>query len=214
MRQHHALRKSGGAAGIEDAGQILAAETGVFARGARCDQLFVIQPALRRPAAVAAAVAAAVTHVNQIYNAFGLFQDARHGGLEAVIDEDGLGAGIVQRIGVFRRRPAYIHRHDDRSAPETGVIIFEITIRIERQDGDAVARFDAEIAQGPGQSGDALGEPAPALAALAAYRRDAVAVGLRVGFDALREIHDQYRPALASPIELPITLSHPASLRS
>ena len=91
--QHDALGKARGAAGVEDAGQVLAGPLGILGRGVVGDQGLVVQHAVGR---------LAVTGIDQGFDRR-LGQDLGHHVDEGVVDDHHPGARIVERIGVLGR---------------------------------------------------------------------------------------------------------------
>ena len=110
VAQHHPLRPAGGAAGIEDAVQILAGAAGVRRRIVLPDHVLIAGQVGGRP----------VGHAGQFHMAAHLgLQLAAHL-LHRLVDEQQDGAGILQGVGQFRQAPAQIHRHHHAAGPRDG----------------------------------------------------------------------------------------------
>ena len=178
VAQHHALGTAGGAAGVEDAGQILARGHRVRNGLARSDQFLVVLR-LRRSLIV-----------------IGIDQFHRHGFRELdahfgkrLVDDEHRSAAVVQGVFDLGVAPADVGGHDHRARPGDTEIEFEVAVGIEHQHRDPVASLDAELLQPARELCDALADLAPGAAAVAVDGGDACRVGLQHPAQALGHIH-------------------------
>ena len=151
MAEHDALRATGGATGVEDAGEVGAGAHRIRNRFAPQQQRLVAFHSGRQ---------VAVVGIDQ----FQTWQGFRQGNTDRckrLVDDQNAGAAIAHGVLVFNRAPADVKRHDHRAGPCRGQIEFEIAVGVLRQDSDAVAWIGTEEAQSGGQPRHALPDLAP-----------------------------------------------------
>ncbi|MNK85765.1 hypothetical protein D3C87_1056550 [compost metagenome] len=180
VAQHHALGKARGAAGVEDAGQVVVATARVGHGRGGLQQRLVAEHAGRRRAV------AAVDHLAQAARLPAHLLDHR---AEGVVHQQQRGARVVQRVQDFGRRPADVAGVEHAAAPGHGHLVFEVARRVERQHGDAVALLHAEPLQGARQARDALGIGAKAQGAAGGAHGDPVGVLLHAAVQRLGQVH-------------------------
>ena len=179
MAQHHALGTAGGAAGVEDTGEIVTLAHGVRDGLALRDQRFVVLHAGGR---------LAVIGIDQLEARVGLGQ-GRADRCERLVDEQDLRAAIAHRVLVFQRAPADIERHDDGAGPADGEIELEIAVGVQRQHRNAIAVLGAESADSGGEASDAIADLAPVAPAFTADDREPVWIDLQRAAQSVRDVH-------------------------
>jgi hypothetical protein len=167
VAQHHALGAAGGAAGVEDPGQLLARRHRVRNGRARGDQFFVILGLGR---------AGIVVGIDQ-FQRNGLCELDAHRG-EGLVHHQHRGAAVMQGVLDLGAAPADVGWNDHRTGPGDAEIEFEITVGVEHQHRDAVTAPDAALLQSAGEFCDALADLAPAAAAIAIDGRNTCGFGL------------------------------------
>ncbi|MCY1292660.1 hypothetical protein D9M70_418960 [compost metagenome] len=180
VRQHHALGQAGGAAGVENHREVLAAAPAVLDRRALGDQPLERQHAGRRLAFVG---------VDQNRFTPGLGDDRLDQRQVHVVDDQHAGVAVVQRVDDLRRAPADVHRIEHRPGPPAGHHVLLEAVGVQRQHGDALAGLHAEVAQRPGQARDALGVLAVGAVAAAIDGRHLVGGHLQRRVQALGQVH-------------------------
>ncbi|MEY9615340.1 hypothetical protein ABIF21_008214 [Bradyrhizobium elkanii] len=190
MAQHHALGAAGGAAGVEDAGEIVTAAHGIGHRCAARDQRLVILHAGRRLALVG---------IDQLQAGDGACQ-RRADRRKRLVDEQDRCAAVAQRVLVLQRRPADVERHDHGAGPADGEVELEIAVGVERQDRDAVAVQRAEGADRGGKAGDAVADLAPVAPPLTADDCEPVWIDLQRAPQSVRDVHSS-PPLMRFPCE-------------
>ena len=183
MAQHHALRTSGRAPGVEDAGEIIAPLARVGDGSALGDQVFVGEQSLGREAV------AGTDHVAQLRADFAQHRQ------EGVVDEQRRTAGILEPERNLRRRESRVDRHENEAAPGHREEIFEVAVAVEREHADAVAGTVAERRHRAGEGRRARLEFAPRPYAAFAFRRDALGPRLHGSPEELRDLN-HVRPPL------------------
>ena len=179
VAEHHALGASGGAAGIEDAGEIAALAHRIRHRRAALDQLFVI---------VHAGWRLAIIGINQLEARDRIGERGGDGG-KGLVDEQDAGAAVAHGVFVLQRAPADVERHDHGAGPAGREIELEIAVGIERQDRDAVAGLRAEGADAGGKPRHAVADLAPVLPPIAIDDGKAVRIDLQRAPQAVRDVH-------------------------
>ena len=139
VAEHHALGPAGGAAGVEDGGEIVAAAAGVVrpARGRR--------RAARRTSSrpVRGSSPAWTTCVEvRVRRA-----DARDVAGEGVVDDEHAGVDLGERLGDLGDAPAQVDRDDDAARPQRRGEELVIAVGVQRQDRGALAVLDAQLLQ-------------------------------------------------------------------
>ncbi|MNM90030.1 hypothetical protein D3C81_1022760 [compost metagenome] len=180
VAQHHALGKAGGAAGVKDAGQVVALPVGILDRPAPGNQVLVVEHARR---------GLAVTGIDDVAQGPGFGGHPGGGFLEGVVHDHDDGVGIVERIQDLSGAPTDIDRIQHRTGPGHRHEVFEIARRVQRIHRHAVTRGNTERAQRTGQPGNAraiLGECQPL--ALEPHR-EVVGPLLQGAVQALRHVH-------------------------
>ncbi|MNN49972.1 hypothetical protein D3C81_1645340 [compost metagenome] len=119
VADHHPFREAGGAAGIENTQQRIAATAHVLHRLMFGDEGFIAMHAFR---------SLAVAGVDQDGGDLRLAGNPLGHALEGIVDDQHGGFGIVQRIDDFRHAPAGIDRVDDGIGPRHRKEIFDIAL--------------------------------------------------------------------------------------
>ncbi|MNI30867.1 hypothetical protein D3C73_847280 [compost metagenome] len=157
VAEHHPLGQARGAAGVENARQILVGGQMLLSGFGRPDQPLVRQACVIRRA----------VHGDQAPDrALGqkLFGDSG----ELLAEAQNLDARVSQLESQFRRGQSGVQRRQHAPGPEHGEIGLEVGIAVVRQDGDPVADLQIRlIAQTSRQTGDAVADLAPGAATLA-----------------------------------------------
>ncbi|MNE34859.1 hypothetical protein D3C80_1285960 [compost metagenome] len=149
VAEHHALGKTRGATGVEDAQQVIAATTGVLQRCALGDQRLVGQHAGR---------CRTVAGIDQRAQGCRPCGDLRAQRFEGVIDDQHCGFRIVEGIENLVGAPAVVHRIQHGVCPGHRQVILDITRGVLRQHRHALAALHAMVLQGSRQPGHALGK--------------------------------------------------------
>ncbi|MCY1286702.1 hypothetical protein D9M70_356780 [compost metagenome] len=187
MAEHHALGEAGGAAGVEDAEQRIAATAGVFHGLAAFDQRLVAEHAFG---------SFAVAGMDHRADGLRIGGDARAELLEGVIDDQDGGIRIVQGIDDLRGAPADVHRVEHRIGPGHGLVVLDVALGIEGKHGHAVAAGHAQLLQRSGQAGDALAELGVGHAAAVDAYGGGIRAPLQVAVQALGDVHRKSCPLL------------------
>ncbi|MNK87896.1 hypothetical protein D3C87_1078430 [compost metagenome] len=181
VRLHHAFRSAGGAAGVHDARQVIAAAKRVVHRRGFTNQLLVGQHAFwQRPVAN---VDQQRPHPGAAGNAFGQ-------GQEGVVDQQDAGVAVVQRIDDFRHAPANVHRVDHATAPPGRQEILKEPVGVQAQQTDAIAGLHPQLLQGSGQASHSVGQFGIGAASVAKDRRHGMGTLLQHAVQALGQIHE------------------------
>ncbi|MCY1364158.1 hypothetical protein D9M68_565820 [compost metagenome] len=149
VADHHALGETGGAAGVEHPEQRIAAAAHVLHRLGRGQQCLVVEHAFG---------GFAVASIDQVAERIGLLEDRFAHRLEGVVDDQHGRLRVVQGIDDLGHAPARIDRVQHTIAPRHAQAVLDVTLRVAREHGDAVAAGHAQPLQGAGQSGHALPE--------------------------------------------------------
>jgi hypothetical protein len=180
VREHHALGAAGGAAGVVDRGQILAAAVRVGGRLGGGDDLLERMHARAR---------AAFPHEHNLAETRAPLSQLLDNLDEGVIDEEGAAARVLQRIDLLARRPSGVDRHRDGAHRPAGEEILQVTVAVQRQRRHAIAARDAEFGKCPRQPGDPLCELPVRVPPIAEDRGDAVRVHLQRATQSLCDLH-------------------------
>ncbi|GAM51318.1 hypothetical protein NS07_v2contig00232-0005 [Nocardia seriolae] len=192
LTEHDALGVAGGAAGVEDPGQLpaVAADIGHRLRGR--EEVFVGEHALR---------GRAVAAMDDDAHAGGRGANGGGHGCERVVHQQHPGIRIHQGIGDFRRAPANIDGIEHRVRPRHRQQVLVIAIRIQRQDADPVIASHSEFPQCSRQPGHPLGHLGEGAGPVAEDGHDGVRLLLHGPVQPLGEIHTSPRCALSTTIE-------------
>ncbi len=135
MAQHHAFRRAGRTAGVEESREVVFGDAvAEWPCVALVDQRFVT-----------------VGQRNDVRNEVG----KRRG---IAIGEEYLRARVLQCVAHFRIRMASVERHDDEPAGRHRDIRFDVAHRIRREDCDPITGNEPEATQSADQSFTALRE--------------------------------------------------------
>ncbi|MDT4826565.1 hypothetical protein FQZ97_598800 [compost metagenome] len=180
VAEHHALWETGGATGVEDPQQRVAAPAHILHRRVFGDQRFVGEHALRR---------LAVAGMDQRADGLRLLGDLERQLLEAVVDDQHGGFRVVQGIDNLLQAPADVHRIEYRVGPGHRQVVFDVALGVDRQHGDAVAADHADALQAARQAGDAVAELGEADALTQATDGDCMRALLHVAVQRLSNVH-------------------------
>ncbi|MNO62651.1 hypothetical protein D3C76_533320 [compost metagenome] len=180
VRHHHALGQAGGAAGVHDHRKVVAAVARVGDGRGVGDQPFE---------GVHAGGSLAVAGVDQQRPVLRRGEDAFGQRQELVVDDHVAGIAVVQRIDDLRDAPAGIHRIEHRAEPPAGQYVFQITVGVQRQHADAVARLHAEAAQAGGQARHALAQLAEGVPAVLVDGGDPLGIHLHGDLQTMGQLH-------------------------
>ncbi|MNS01806.1 hypothetical protein D3C72_330970 [compost metagenome] len=180
VRLHDAFRPTGGAAGVHDAGQVVAAAKRIVDRRCVPNQLLVGEHAFRQR--TVADMDEQRTHPGGAGDAFG------HG-QERVVDQQDAGVAVVQRINDFRHAPADVHRVDHAAAPPGREEIFEEAVGVQAQQADPVASLHAQLLQRTGEARHPVGQFGIGTTAVAKHGRQCMGALLQHMVQALGQIH-------------------------
>ncbi|MCY1417317.1 hypothetical protein D9M71_328490 [compost metagenome] len=180
VADHHPFREAGGAAGIENTQQRIAATAHILYRLVPGDKGFVAMHAFR---------SLAVAGVDQDGSDLRLAGDSPGHALEGIVDDQHGGFGIVEGIDDFRHAPAGVDRVEHGIGPGHGEEVFDIALRVEGQHGDAIAAVHAQALQAGGQAGDAIAELGEGEATPLVTNGRLVRALLDMTVQGLREIH-------------------------
>ena len=189
--QHDALWKARRAAGIEYPQQVVIRSGAVLDLFSRCCQRLVGDHSVRKRT------------LADIDDGLERKSPAQFGNLgdEIVVHQQDLRFGVLERILVFGNRPPRVERHDHRAGPGNGEEQLDIAIAVEREDGDTIALFHAELREPAGDPGHPPGNFAPGPPSAGMNRRNVISALLRCGIQRLRQFHRA----------LPLSSARPAS---
>ncbi|MCY1419663.1 hypothetical protein D9M71_352560 [compost metagenome] len=180
MGVHDALGEAGGAAGVHDHGEVLAAVPGVLHRCRLGDQPLEGMHAGRR---------LAVAGVDQHRLAPGAGEDAFDQRQVIVVDDQEAGVAVVQRVDDLRHAPADVHRVDRRAHPPARQHIFLVAVGVQRQHADALSAAQPKATEAGSQARDALAQFAIGFPPLAEDGGDTVGIHLHGYMQALGQVH-------------------------
>lgn len=120
---------------------------------------------------------------------------------EMLVDEKNAGVAIVERERDLGRAAAGVDRIQRAAAPPDTEHVFEIAIRVESDQRDAIAVAHAEIAQRGGEAGSAFGKFAPGAPAVAEDGRDRGGIAAELSMNSVHKLklHTFLPGAPASP---------------
>ncbi len=179
MAEHDPLRAAGGAAGVEDAGEVGAGTHRIRNWFAPKQQRLVTFHSGRYIALVG---------VDQLQPGQG-FGQRDTDRCKRLVDHQNVGAAIAHGVLVFNRAPTDVERHDHSACPCGGQIEFDIPVGVLRQDGDAVAGIGAERTQASRQPRHTLPDLAPIPPSVAKYRRKTVRIDLQRAPQSMGNVH-------------------------
>ena len=179
--QHDSLRESGGPAGVEDTGQILAAAhdllDGIRAR----NEVFVSQQAVGWRS---------VATIDDVLQARGLRAQLRQQRCELIVDEQDPRLAVGERIGDLARAPSHVARVHHRARPIRGVEILEVAVGIQRQDADAFAWSHSQSSQRTCKARHPVSQRRVIVSALATDRRKLARVYACGSLQGKCQVHD------------------------
>jgi hypothetical protein len=115
--------------------------------------------------------------------------EGREQGLQALINDHNVSAGIVKYIDDFCGGKTDIQGHHDAPGPGDCKERFQIAVAVEGKDSDAASRTEIESLQDTSQFGHALGELTPRTLPCGVDGGDAVTVDLHRTFECLGHGH-------------------------
>ncbi|MCY1412317.1 hypothetical protein D9M71_277190 [compost metagenome] len=180
VAEHHAFREAGGAAGVEDAQQGVATAACVLDWLVLGDQRFVAEHAFRR---------LVVAGVDHRADGLGLGGDLPAQVLEGIVDDQHGGLGVVEGIDDLGGAPANIHRVEHGIGPGHGLVVLDITLRVDRQHCHAIATGHAELLQRAGQASHAVAELGIGHAAALVADGRRVGTPLQMAVQTLGDVH-------------------------
>ncbi len=157
VRQHHALGKTCGAAGVIQPREIIGSTLGGPHRTVIRDQRFM---------AVDSAGIPCLAHEDEFPNPVDLSAAGVHGGLELLVDEQDGATGVLDAIRHLGRRKPNVDRHHHCARPGAGEQAFEVAMGVQADNADPVAVTAADRAQARGETGDAFACLPPAVSGL------------------------------------------------
>ncbi|MNZ72100.1 hypothetical protein D3C78_904700 [compost metagenome] len=189
VAEHHALGKTGGATGVEDAQQRVTAAARVFHRLAVGDQCLVAEHAFRY---------LAVAGIDHRANGLRAGGGAGTQFLEGVVDDQHAGVRIVEGIDDLRGAPADVHRVQHRIRPRHGLVVLDVALRVERQHRHAVTAGHAQLLQGTGQACDAVAELGVGHAAALIADGGRIRAPLQMAMQTLGDVHQNLQNCCCS----------------
>ena len=166
--EHYALRTARGAAGVEQAGQLVVSGPGIVQRLV-AGQVLVAQQALGtgeivEPDDLAQRRRPAVEYLQMVHH--------------AGVDEHRHGTRVVKDVLDFGCRQPRVQRHHHRAQPGQGVHEFKIAVGIQRQDRHAVAATHVQCGKRTGDPAHAILRLPPGPPTAGEGGRNAVGTGL------------------------------------
>jgi hypothetical protein len=147
VAEHNALGPAGGAAGVEDGGQVVTAAPGVLDRFVAADELLE---------GFGARGGGAVAGVDDVLELLVGGPDAYDVAGEGVVDDEDAGIDLGKGLGDLREAPAQVDRDDDAAGPQRGAEELVVAIGVQGEDRGALAVPDAEVLKRAGEAGDAI----------------------------------------------------------
>ncbi|MNN02251.1 hypothetical protein D3C81_1149030 [compost metagenome] len=180
VAEHHALGETGGAAGVEDPQQRIAAAARVLDRVGRGDQRLVGHHAGR---------AFAVAGIDHLADRLRFRGDFGAKVLEGVVDDQHDGFRIIHGVDDFRRAPADVDRIDHRVRPRHRQVVLDAARRVDGQHGHTLATGDTHALQRAGESRHAVAELGIGHAVAVAADGDGVGALLQLTVQPLGYVH-------------------------
>lgn len=191
MAEHDTLGKPGGAAGVPDTSERVAAASRILHRRRGRRQLFERQHAGR---------GRGLARVHHRLHTGAALADRGNGRREGVVDDEDPAAAVLQRERHLGRGPPDVDRGDHCVGPRHGEVVLAEAVRVQTQVGHPVPRTDPHAAQPARQPRHAVGQFGEGPGPLPADGGDAIRLLLHRAVQTLGQVHRASVTASTQPV--------------